>query len=152
MSSHAHDYSDRRAPSTGAAEYWDGGGTHTGVYSHACRNCQAEFIAGARYCHACGEDREGRGRGGASKVLDFPRMRSSAAEWLRSARGAVGLNTAAFSLLVAGVFCLVGALLTGIVFQPQTVLDWQAVQSWRSQWLLGAIAAFAAGVLLKRDS
>ena len=36
------------------------------------------------------------------------------------------------------------------VFSARTVLDWQAVQLWRIEWLLGAIAMFAAGVLLKR--
>ena len=38
---------------------------------------------------------------------------------------------------------------TGILFSVETVLDWEAVQSWRVQWLLAAIASFAAGILLK---
>ena len=42
------------------------------------------------------------------------------------------------------------AVATGFVYTAATVLDWQAVQVWRIEWLLGAIAMFAAGVLLKR--
>jgi hypothetical protein len=30
------------------------------------------------------------------------------------------------------------------------VLDWQAIQLWRIEWLLGAAAAFVAGCLLKK--
>ena len=29
-------------------------------------------------------------------------------------------------------------------------LDWQAIQFWRVEWLLAAVAAFAAGCLLKK--
>jgi hypothetical protein len=36
------------------------------------------------------------------------------------------------------------------MFTAGTVLDWQAVQIWRVEWLLGAAAAFLAGILLKK--
>jgi len=32
------------------------------------------------------------------------------------------------------------------------MIDWQAVQLWRIEWLLGAVAAFVAGCLLKKAS
>jgi hypothetical protein len=32
----------------------------------------------------------------------------------------------------------------------RTAVDWQAIQLWRIEWLLGAVAAFIAGALLKR--
>jgi hypothetical protein len=38
-----------------------------------------------------------------------------------------------------------GALLVGIVFTARTALDWQAIQMWRIEWLLAAIAAFVGG-------
>ena len=38
---------------------------------------------------------------------------------------------------------------TGLVYTAATVLDWQAVQIWRIEWLLAAIAAFLAGILLR---
>jgi hypothetical protein len=45
---------------------------------------------------------------------------------------------------------MVAALLTGFIFSAATVLDWQAVQLWRIEWLLAAIALFVAGILLKK--
>jgi hypothetical protein len=39
---------------------------------------------------------------------------------------------------------------TGFVFTATTLLDWQAVQLWRIEWLLGSVAMFAAGFLLKK--
>jgi cytosine/uracil/thiamine/allantoin permease len=46
----------------------------------------------------------------------------------------------------------VGALAVGVVFSARTLLDWQAIQIWRIEWLLGAVAAFLAGCLLKKSS
>jgi hypothetical protein len=51
---------------------------------------------------------------------------------------------------LAGVFCLVGALAVSVFFTAQTALDWQAIQMWRIEWLLAAIAAFVVGCLLKK--
>jgi cytosine/uracil/thiamine/allantoin permease len=39
----------------------------------------------------------------------------------------------------------------GIIYSVQTFNDFQAVQWYRMQWLLGAIAAFAAGMLLRKS-
>ena len=47
--------------------------------------------------------------------------------------------------------CLVmAAVAVGMIYSVQTFNDFQAVQSYRMQWLLGAIAAFTAGLLLKK--
>lgn len=64
----------------------------------------------------------------------------------------LGISSAAFVAFLAGIACLIGALGVGIIFSARTVLDWQAVQLWRIEWLLGAVAMFAAGCLLKRRS
>jgi hypothetical protein len=48
------------------------------------------------------------------------------------------------------VLCVVGALAVSVFFSARTVLDWQAIQLWRIEWLLAAVAAFVAGCLLKR--
>jgi hypothetical protein len=47
---------------------------------------------------------------------------------------------------------VIAAIGVGFVFSAATVLDWQAVQVWRIQWLLAAVAAFVAGILLKRTA
>ena len=47
--------------------------------------------------------------------------------------------------------CLIMAgIAVGMIYNVQTFNDFQAVQLYRMQWLLGAIAAFAAGLLLKK--
>jgi cytosine/uracil/thiamine/allantoin permease len=50
-----------------------------------------------------------------------------------------------------GVACLLAALMVGVIYNIQNFGDFQAVQFWRVQWLLGAVAAFAGGILLKRQ-
>jgi hypothetical protein len=51
-----------------------------------------------------------------------------------------------------GVLCLAGAVAVGVIFTARTALDWQAIQFWRIEWLLAAIAAFGAGCVLKKSS
>ncbi|HZP22229.1 MAG TPA: hypothetical protein VFB04_02205 [Terriglobales bacterium] len=53
--------------------------------------------------------------------------------------------------LVLGVACGIIAALTGVIYRADTLVDWQAVQLWRIEWLLTAIAILLAGVLLKRS-
>ena len=110
----------------------------------ACERCGAEFIAGSRFCHLCGEARQpqlSRPRFNLGRYLDWSRIKQ-----------AVGLSTASLVAFVVGTACLLAAILTGVVYTAATVLDWQAVQLWRMEWLLGAIAAFAAGLLLKHSA
>ncbi len=62
----------------------------------------------------------------------------------------LGLTTPALIAFLVGLLCLLGALAVSLVFSVRTALDWQAIQVWRIEWLLGAVAAFAAGCLLKK--
>jgi hypothetical protein len=108
-----------------------------------CANCGSEYAVGARFCHVCGNERE-------------PEMKIS-----RQARIAqmvnfdqlcekVGLSAAALVLAVIGAVCVLGAILVGLIYTANTVLDWQAVQVWRIQWMLGALVAFVAAILFNR--
>ena len=47
---------------------------------------------------------------------------------------------------------LMAGIAVGLIYSVQTFNDFQAVQLFRMQWLLGAIAAFAAGLLLRKSS
>ena len=67
-----------------------------------------------------------------------------------SLREALGQSNASLVALVMGFACVIAAIVTGFVFTATTLLDWQAVQFWRIEWLLGAVAMFAAGFLLKK--
>jgi hypothetical protein len=42
-------------------------------------------------------------------------------------------------------------LLVGLL-TARTLVDWQAIQFYRAEWLLAATAAFVAGILLKKNS
>lgn len=112
--------------------------------SEACPRCATEFIVGSRYCHSCGRLRPGVQV--ESAVAHVPGLTELTAFGER-----LGLTTAAFIAFLVGVFCLLGAITVGIVFGAKTLLDWQAIQLWRIEWLLGAIAAFVAGVLLRKS-
>ena len=57
---------------------------------------------------------------------------------------------APFIAFAVGILCLLGALGVGLIFSARTMVDWQAVQLWRIEWLLASVAAFVAGCLLKK--
>lgn len=113
------------------------------AHALACPECGTEFVVGSRFCHVCGAEREAMGVSGSrsfTEWLDFTRIREI-----------VGLSAASLVCLIAGVVCVVAAIVTGFIYTANTVLDWQAVQVWRIEWLLAATAAFVAGILLKRS-
>jgi len=62
----------------------------------------------------------------------------------------VGLSTASFIAFVIGVACVAGALLVGLL-TVKTLVDWQAIQMYRVEWLLAATASFVLGILLKKQ-
>ncbi|HUM05969.1 MAG TPA: hypothetical protein VLT90_10960 [Terriglobales bacterium] len=125
------------------------GASHSDLVE-ACDSCGTEFIVGSRYCHTCGARRPGGSardsRAWLKVAVDGMKVAAMSAA---SLRGALGLPVAAFAAFLAGVACVVGALGVGVIFSARTVLDWQAVQMWRIEWLLGAVAMFTAGCLLK---
>jgi len=112
--------------------------------SNSCEECGTEFIVGARYCHSCGADRD---EARPTRTVEIPGPMELAALGKRH-----GLTAPALVAFLFGIACLLGALSVGIVFTARTTLDWQAIQLWRIEWLLAAIAAFAAGLLLKKAS
>ncbi len=110
--------------------------------SRACADCGTEFIVSSLYCHSCGLKRPSLA---AAQELEVPGIVEFTA--LAGRLGLSGMATAAFLL---GAFCLLAALSIGIFFSAKTPQDWQAIQMWRIEWLLGSVAAFIAGCLLKK--
>jgi hypothetical protein len=110
---------------------------------HVCEHCGTDFVVGSRFCHVCGVDRHAEltqsGSKGVRAWFDFGSLRE-----------ALGQSSASLVTLFLGVACLIAAAVTGLLFTATTLLDWQAVQIWRIEWLLAAVAVFAAGLLLKR--
>ncbi len=112
----------------------------------ACDRCETEFMVGARYCHVCGAPRR--------VEIASP---SSPHGWVRrlefqNIKDCLGLSTASLVAFMIGLGCILGAVAVGFVFTVQNLVDWQAVQVWRIQWLLAAAAAFIAGILLKKSA
>ena len=62
----------------------------------------------------------------------------------------VGLSTASFVAFVIGMACVAGALLVGLL-TAKTLVEWQAIQMYRVEWLLAATASFVLAILLKKQ-
>lgn len=112
--------------------------------SETCDECGTEFIVGSRFCHSCGASRPELA---AARTIEIPGLTELAALGKR-----FELTTPALAVFLFGMLCMVGALAVGVVFTARTALDWQAIQLWRIEWLLAAIASFGAGCLLKKSS
>jgi len=147
----------------------------------ACRRCGSEFLLGSRFCHTCGGKRPiaislearadgaefaglwkqavGRAHSAVTSLPGTARLvwsKIKLPNWLHylhfhEIKSLVGLPTASLVAFVLGVACIAGALLVGLL-TAKTLVDWQAIQFYRAEWLLGATAAFVAGILLKKPS
>jgi hypothetical protein len=147
--------------------------------AEACPRCSTEFLLGSRFCHSCGGRRPEAIRATAQGVAGktsglwengLARMRAAAAgfsfhrvqrsialpAWLHylhfhEIKRWVGLPTASLIAFVIGLGCIAGALLVGLL-TARNLVDWQAIQFYRAEWLLAATASFVAGILLKKSS
>jgi hypothetical protein len=73
------------------------------------------------------------------KALEFQTVK----DWL-------GLSLASLIAFFAGLGCILAAIAVGLIYSVQSLADFQAIQLWRLEWLLAALVAFVAGILLKR--
>jgi hypothetical protein len=111
--------------------------------------CGTEFMVGAGFCHICGSARRAQTTSAQGPrwmrvlevlgVFEFQNVKS----WL-------GLSMASLIAFFAGLGCLLAVFAVGVVYSVQNLADFQALQSYRMQWLLAAVAAFVAGILLKK--
>jgi hypothetical protein len=135
----------------------------------ACSRCSTEFMIGARFCHTCGTHRPQHAGAGVpvfwqqtlnwlfAVKADLLQGNFHVPGWLRylhfhEIKRRVGLPTAAFAAFMVGLGCIAGALGVGLFYKASNLVEFQAVQLWRIEWLLAATASFVAGILLKRSS
>ncbi|HEY6253024.1 MAG TPA: hypothetical protein VI685_23950 [Candidatus Angelobacter sp.] len=113
-----------------------------GTKTQVCDRCGNDFLKAARFCHVCGAERS----------TSPPAQRTEMRPWrdLAAMRDTMGQTNASLIALLLGVICIISAGMTGFLYSATTVLDWQAVQIWRIEWLLAGLAIFAAGILLKK--
>jgi hypothetical protein len=64
----------------------------------------------------------------------------------------VGLSTAALIAFMIGLGCVAGAIGVSLFYRASNLVEFQAIQMWRIEWLLAATASFVAGILLKKPS
>jgi len=109
-----------------------------------CRRCATDYPVGARYCHVCGSIRDSH-----SDQACLPYEACEEAGSTHSTENKFGLSVPCTVFFVLGIACAVAAALVRILYQEETLVDWQAVQAWRIEWMLGTIASLLAGILLK---
>jgi hypothetical protein len=105
-------------------------------------------MVGAKFCHCCGARRglfdsgtkSWLGSLGFLKVLE-----------LHTLKGRLGLSVASLIAFFAGLGCILAAIAVGLVYSAEHVEDFEAIHLWRIEWLLAAIVAFVAGILLKKS-
>ncbi len=114
------------------------------VPTEVCPRCNNDYIAGAHFCHVCGLERQEHPTFTASPLTHYLDI--------RVIRDALHLNTAALVAFICGLGCAIAAIVTGFMYTATTLLDWQAVQVWRIEWLLAATVCLVAGILLNRSN
>lgn len=149
--------------------------------TEACAECGSEFMIGAKFCHTCGLRRpvlaqaglDGSGTDAAvlagvwARNVAWIRARISSATaawrkisfpgWLQylhfhEIQRFVGLPTASLIAFITGLGCVAGAIGVSLFYKASNLPEFQAIQMWRIEWLLGATASFVAGILLKKPS
>ena len=130
----------------------------TGGTIEVCNHCDSEFLTDSKFCHRCGMARAEH------SPISFRAFLLPARQLLEhlefhnierltvQARRELGLSRASLVAFLIGVFCVIASVGVGMIFAAQTTLDWQAIQMWRIEWLLGALVSFVAGILLKRPT
>ncbi len=106
-----------------------------------CQHCGTEFVVQSQFCRMCGRRAESSitNDSRSASRLDFNVLRRK-----------LGLTVAGFVGFLAGILCLGAAASVTFIFNANNLVDWQAIQIWRIEWLLAAMASFLAGILLNR--
>ena len=149
------------------------------ILAEVCQRCKTEFLFGSRFCHTCGASRTSKAAispAQPSLAGEFLTEALSTFQWLfrtasRRVAGSnvrlpgwlrylhfheiqrwIGLPTASLISFFIGMGCVAGAIGVSIFYRASNLAEFQAVQLWRIQWLLGATASFVAGIFLQKPS
>jgi hypothetical protein len=145
--------------------------------AEACSHCSTEFLLGSRFCHACGARRPEKGAAlrvmpaGAlardfiseklswlqSATSDLSKRKIAVPSWLRylhfhEIKRSIGLPMPSLIAFMIGLGCVFGVLGVSLFYRASNLAEFQAIQMWRVEWLLAAIASFVAGMLLKHPT
>lgn len=146
----------------------------TPAMAESCPRCGTEYLLGSKFCHSCGVRRPQAVSSAAKADAEalaglwersVQRVHSAISgiswsqfrfpSWLRylhfhEIKSHLGLSTGSLISFVIGMVCVAGALLVGLL-TAKTLVDWQAIQMYRLEWLVAATASFVLGILLKKN-
>jgi hypothetical protein len=108
-----------------------------------CSICGAPFSAGSHFCNQCGLN-----RGAVTPKAQWNLL----SDWvdLDSIREHTGLPAISLGLATLAGICLMATIMTGLLYNTATLAEWQAVQTWRVEWLLASVAALLGAILFKK--
>ncbi|MGH9426876.1 MAG: zinc ribbon domain-containing protein [Terriglobia bacterium] len=107
--------------------------------STGCKRCGTDLKLGAEFCHVCGR-------------WVFGSNLSRLMKGTRAALSQTGIELPVLVCMVTAAVFAVISMFVGIRIEPKTIGEWQVIQYWRIEWLLGAIVMLLFGVLLKKSS
>jgi hypothetical protein len=133
-------------------EYWrpaPSAGNQSGVHGFQtqaneafCADCGTPYAAGARFCHLCGlcreDDLHPKSWNPFMERFDLDAIRTQ-----------FGLSTTSLVFVLAAAIFLLATLMTGLIYSTSTLAEWQAVQTWRIEWLLATAVALLGAILFK---
>jgi len=104
----------------------------------SCKKCGTDLKLGAEFCHVCGR-------------WVFGSNMSRLMKGARAAMSQIGIEPPVLICMVTAAIFAVISMFVGIRIDPKTIGEWQVIQYWRIEWLLGAIVMLLFGVLLRKS-
>ena len=104
----------------------------------SCKKCGTDLKLGAEFCHVCGR-------------WVFGSNMSRLMKGTRAAVSQIGIEVPVLICMVTAAIFAVISMFVGIRIDPKTIGEWQVIQYWRIEWLLGAIMMLLFGVLLRKS-
>ena len=109
-----------------------------------CVKCGADYVLGSRFCHVCGAGRDESTRNRSLGVKEKLAL-------LTRVPDVLDLPVASAVLFAVAIFCAIAAIAVGFIYSATTLVDWQAVQIWRIEWMLASLIGLLAALLLKNS-
>jgi hypothetical protein len=133
-------------PATASAAAFERQGLQTVGTTELCSICGTPYPAGARFCNQCGLNRQTPPP--ASHKLKWNPL----GDWLDldGVRELTGLPAISLGLAALAVICMLATIMTGLLYTTATLAEWQAVQTWRIEWLLASVASLLGAILFKK--
>jgi hypothetical protein len=103
-----------------------------------CKRCGTDLKLGAEFCHVCGR-------------WVFGSNLSRLMKGTQAALSQLGIELPVLVCMATAAVFAVISLFVGIRINPKTIGEWQVIQYWRIEWLLGAIVMLLFGVLLRKS-